>query len=118
MSITTLLNLEAREHAMGELSNYRRKLAEIVSADIEKTKADLNAVIDHFTTEVARIEALVPPRVLAFLADGAPPQIAVQMADSGTLTNAETAANILSQQALDQQAINQQALNQQGQPAV
>src|SRR5882724_1471336 len=98
MSITTFLNLEAREHAMGELSNYQRKLAEIVSADIEKTKADLAAVIDHFTAEVTRIEALVPTRVLAFLADGAPPQVAVQMADSGALTKAETAASILASQ--------------------
>ncbi len=103
MSVSTFLHLEALEHVKQDLATYRDKLKQLVELDVEKAKADLQAVVAHFVAEVARLRGLIDTRVLAHLDEGQHPQTAVKLAEAGAATQAEVAAKILS----DQQAVNQ-----------
>ncbi len=98
MSIETFLHLEALEHTKQDLASMQQKLTQFLALDMAKAQADLEAGVAYFQAEVARIRGAVDPRVLAHLDEGAPPQIAVQLAESGAPTNAETAASILAAQ--------------------
>lgn len=103
MSVQTFLHLEALEHVKQDLVTYRDKLKQLVELDVEKAKEDLRSVVAHFVAEVARLRGLIDTRVLAHLDEGQHPQVAVQKAEAGEPTRAETAARILA----DQQAVNQ-----------
>ncbi len=92
MSITTFLHLEALEHAKQDLLNYERKLEELVKLDVEVAKAQLETVVAHWRTEVARIRDLINPKVLAHIDEGAHPQQAVNAAVNNVPTRAELAA--------------------------
>lgn len=98
MSVSTFLHLEDLEHAKQNLANYENQLRQLVSMDIEKTKADIKSVVSHFTGEVARIRGLIDSRVLSHLDEGAAPPTAVKLAELGAPTQAETAARILAEQ--------------------
>lgn len=99
MSMQTFLHLEALEHAKGELANYERQLAELVRTDIDKAKADIASVVEHFKAEIIRIKSLIDVRVLAHLEEGAHPQVAVKLAEAGAPTNAEKVQLALAEQA-------------------
>jgi GTP-dependent phosphoenolpyruvate carboxykinase len=98
MSVQTFLHLEALEHVKQDLATYRDKLKQLVELDVEKAKADLQAVVAHFEAEFARLRSLVDSKVLAHLDEGQHPAAAVKLAAASAPTRAETASKILSEQ--------------------
>lgn len=98
MSIITALHLNTLQNFYDELKNAERKLAQLVELDVAAAKADLEAGIEHFKAEIARIKSKLDPKVVAHLDEGAPPHIAGQLAAQGVPTQAEANAAALAEQ--------------------
>jgi hexokinase len=90
---TVFIHLEALEHAKQTLRHWEQKLEELVNLDVEKSKASLTKVVDHFQKEITRLKALIPGNIVAHIEEGVPPQIAVQLSANGTPTRAEQVAS-------------------------
>jgi len=92
MSVTTFLHLEALEHVKQDLRTYEAKLKQLVELDVEKAKAELTTVVQHFRGELMRLRHSIDPKVMAHIDEGASPQQAVNAAANNVPTKAELAA--------------------------
>lgn len=83
MSIATIFNAQTLVNAKNNLKKFENDLVEHLKTDWAGVKADIEECIAHWKTEMARVEALVPPAVVAHLAEGASVQYAVEAAAQG-----------------------------------
>ena len=84
ITVTQKLILQSFLQTVQQFNDLSDKLDRHNSTEWAKLKAELEEGVRFYDMEAQRLEALLDPLVLAHLKAGAPPNIALQLAEAGT----------------------------------
>jgi hypothetical protein len=92
MSMANFFNTRSYLAAKQNLEQCKAKLEEHLKTDYQKLENDMREAVTHWEGVVVEAAAKVNPRTLLHLNEGAHPDHAIEMTESGAPTRAEAVA--------------------------